>query len=157
MNLRELVREVLDSADTPDPGAVADEVMRRIPPDEYETALRQTLRSFVRLMSAERRSATRITEPRRAVESPKVAAIREHWRKALRDSVHVGDAAYRFLEDCGFDDLMFAAQERRTLAKQNLDRAGQYEALAQLLIRYGVETVRELPEDVLATVLVRAA
>lgn len=158
-NLRDLIRDVAASSNAPDPGSLADEVARRIPPKHRDEALRLMLRDYVRVMVAQQRMTH--TEPasqqpdnaRSNGRSWKRDGIRESWRKMLRDRIHVAPnpSAWKFLGDCSFDDLSFAALERRTAAERTLAKAEEYEALAALLKEHGVETVRELPAEVLAS------
>ncbi|HZB31265.1 MAG TPA: hypothetical protein VE465_13960 [Streptosporangiaceae bacterium] len=157
-NLRDLVRDVTASSPATDPGSLADEVARRIPAEHRDVALRAMLRGYVReFITQDRMTHTdppaRAPKPTNGGRSWKRDGIRDAWRKRLQDRLHVAaDAsAWKFLGDCGYDDLTFAALERRTAAERTLSKAEEYEALADLLKEHGVETVRELPAEVLAS------
>lgn len=90
----------------------------------------------------------------RPVRSAKVAAIRAAAPKWLEDRycVGAGDGDWKFLGDCGFADLMFAAGQRREQAARTSAVAGRLEGLAELVRVHGVERVRDLPVSVLAEV-----
>jgi hypothetical protein len=162
-NLRSLVRDVADNSDARDPGTVADEVFTRIPDENLAEALRETLRGYVRVVLAGNRMSP---EPPIPASSPEIETgvakpptrswkrdgIRDGWRRHLRDRIHVGpeSASWKLLSECGFDDLMFAADERRQAAERTLARAENYEALAKAVKDHGAACVQDLPDDVLA-------
>ena len=156
-NLRDLVRDVAASSPATDPGTLANEIARRIPAEHREAALQAMLRGYVREFLTQDRM-THAEPPGRPAQSNSARSwkrdgIREGWRKMLRDRLHVAPdpSAWKFLGDCTFDDLSFAALERRTAAERTIAKAEGYEALAALLKEHGVETVRELPAEVLAS------
>lgn len=157
-NLRVLVHEVLETSTMPDPGDVAEEVFRRVPPEEHGEALRQTLRLFVRQVIGELRVGNPSTRPAaNSGRSAKVRAIRDAWQRRLADRVHVGDSEWKFLRDCTRDDLLAAAAERRKLAERNAAWARTYDGWARLLTEHGVATFGELPAEVLLDTLGAAA
>lgn len=178
-NLRQLVREVLSTSLMPDPRDVATEVLRRISDDDLRVALAQCLSDVVReQIRASRNSggipplppspveppvtpAIRLVEPPASAitkapvsqvhRSSKVASYRALGQKWLRERMYVsGDPReWKFMGDCGFADLMFAASQRREQAAQTNAAADRYEQLAALLRVHGVALVKELPADVL--------
>lgn len=170
-NLRRLVREVLGSTTMTDPTAIAVEVDRRIGDEDCRAALRQALRSLVRLEITRVRKDGDVPPPEpevvsnvtpivsggvpvptqaaRPKGSAKVAAIREMGAAKLRELMHVGEGEWRRLGDCSFADLMFAAAERHELASRNTARAVWFEELAEAVRAAGVERVRDLPTEVL--------
>lgn len=83
--------------------------------------------------------------------SAKVAAIREHHQRWLRERLYASSdpRKWKFLGDCGFDDLMFAAGQRREDARRTSAVAQELERLAELVRQYGVARVRDLPEHIL--------
>jgi len=91
---------------------------------------------------------------RQSARSAKVAAIRAAAPKWLEDRYCVGsgDDDWKFLGDCGFADLMFAATQRREQAARTSAAAERLEGLAELVRSHGVDRVRDLPEAVLASV-----
>ena len=125
LNLRALVREVSASSLIPDPSQLADEVYRRLPESDRDAALQQSLRQFVRQVMSEERMQTHIGSPAGPGTSAKVQGIRDHWQKALRNSLNVGEGVWKFLGDCTAADLMFAADQRREQASRNRAKAAQ--------------------------------
>ena len=160
-NLRTIVRATLSETSDADPGVVAEQVLAAIPRARTRDALEQTLRLFVRQIISEQRVSSRPSTPSNVrtipTTSAKVAAVRDGWQKRLRDRVHVGDGAWKFLGECTYADLLSAAAERRDLAERNAAWARQYDSWARLLTEHDVETFAELPLTVQADVLGRAA
>lgn len=180
-NLRALVREVLRSSTMADPGDVADEVMRRIPEKLTRDALTQVLRDVVRQVMGEERSSNGASTA--ADESPalriastdeesdesirsrvpnrswKRVGIADGWQKRLTDRIHVGASArdWKLLKACTYDDLLFAATERRGIADSNAAAARQYDAWARLMNEHDVATFGQLPAEALMSALGRAA
>ncbi|MFJ9771151.1 hypothetical protein ACIRVF_07900 [Kitasatospora sp. NPDC101157] len=87
-----------------------------------------------------------------AQRSAKVAAYRAFGQQWLRERMYVsGDPrGWKFMGDCTFDDLMFAAAQRRDQAARTTAVAERCERLAALLHTHGVTLVKELPADVLS-------
>lgn len=148
-DLRAAVASVLDTSDLTTPGDIALKVAENMPDEEIRGVLTEILPSYVRDMIAQRRIANPYLsgrEARNAARSPKVAAIRDNWRAALRDRVHIGDGTWKMFGDCTYGDLIAAAEERRTLARANAVKAQRYQELAELLAARGVTTVADLPD-----------
>jgi hypothetical protein len=156
-NLRNLIREVFDSTEIVGPDALIEPVMARIPDECVHEALRQALRSEVRIVMDTRRGSNPLLTSQRASASNdkpwtrpyswKVDGWREKW---LRDQVVVDeDHAWKPLGDCTMSDLLYAATYRRKLASQNNAIADRYENIAAKLKEHGVDSVRELPDDAL--------
>lgn len=166
-DLRALVRNVADTSDSADPGALADEVLTRIEPHDRVGALEQSLRVFVQhviSLTRYRVSPSAQSDPgnqpvRGAGENPptgswKVAGVREGWRQQLRDRIFVGTThMWKFLGDCTRDDCGVAAAIRDSHARTNAARAQLFRRLADLITQHQVTKVSELPDDVLAAVL----
>lgn len=156
-DLRGLIRDVLTTSDSPDPGVIAAEVNERTPAKYLREAYRQTLRDFVRVMahahptSPPTRSETTPKEASsagsRTTLSTKVASIREY---ALRQRYHV-EGKWMFLGDMTRDDLLFAANERYRLAHANHEAAEGLSRIAEALSLHEVNRVRDLPPDVFDT------
>ena len=155
--LRHVVRDVLAETTEADPGKLAGLVLARIPKKDYHAALSQALRLFVRQIISETRTGHNAPAPTPIQGSRKVAAIREGWQRRLNDRIHVGDSAWKVLRDCTYDDLLHAAQERRSLAERNAAWARQYDAWARLLTEHDVETFGDLAAEVQMQALGRAA
>jgi hypothetical protein len=166
-NLRALIREVLATSALPDPGALAKEVSERVPDEHLREAFEEMLRTYVtntitggrKLFPGPANGSLHETpapkggrRSRPVGRSSKVAGIREAWREALRQRVNIGPAPedWKFLADCGADDLAFAETVRREVAARNLANADQFKGLRELLAEHGAEQVRDLPDSVLA-------
>lgn len=163
-NLRHLIRDVLTSSLLADPRDLAAEVFQRIPAEEHAAVLRQCLNDVVReeirlsrnhtppAVMAERPGPRgNIGRQRPASRSAKVAGIRAMWQEKLRERIHTGPGStdWRLLGDCSFEELMFAAGERRTIALRNEAKAAEYAELAEAVRAAGVARVRDLPAEVL--------
>lgn len=162
-NLKQAVSDALDSSSLASPDEIAHKVAEGIGPREVRSALLQALPNYVSRVIQQRRSVNVILDPSQATEeretarkqsarSFKVGAIRSAWQRALMDRVHVHDG-YKLFGECTYEDLVFAAEERRDHARRNAAKAEQYSAVAAKLQAFGVATVAELPEgdsDVLA-------
>lgn len=156
-NLWSLVRLTLRSSDTADLDALAKEVFDAIPAALYEDMLRQAIRGIVadvaRLERMSNPIATASAMPKgKQPKSWKVTAIRENWQEALHNRVHVA-GQWKFLADCTEADLLAAARERQDMAERNAAAARSYEALAALVAAHKVDSVGDLPTDVLAAAL----
>lgn len=152
-NLRHLVREVAEESGAADPADLADAVFKKVPAKERPAALREALHHFVRMTVSFDRSMPPAAEERTGSGKPgtrswKRDGVRRGWRAHLRQRLHVEDG-WKFLGDCGFDDLMFAAAERREIASRTMAAADRYEALAKLLANHNVTRVADLPDEVL--------
>lgn len=95
------------------------------------------------------RSQRPLAPPPRPQQSPKVAAIREAWRKALRQRIATGQG-HKFLADCTVVDLEYAADQREQHAKRTQARADQLRTLAGLMRDHDAKTLAEVPATVLA-------
>lgn len=163
LNLRALVREVMNTSTLRDPSSLADEVAKRIPQEHAADALRQCLRLMVRqVMSEERPHSTPgtpggIGSPVSSSRSSKVSAIRDGWQKHLRSRWHVGEGEYQFLGDCTHEDLTFISSDLDKQAEQNQAKARGMRALASALTEHNVKCVKQLPAELLMNSLGAAA
>lgn len=155
-NLRAAVDRVIDESSLIDPREIARKVAESVPARARVDALAEALTDYVRIRQNGRRRLNPVIGPASA-RSPKVAAIRDDWRRYLQDSVHVGDAVHLPLGQCTYADLMYAATERQTLAARNLAAAQRYDALAELLKQHDAERVADLPADVLRSLFTERA
>lgn len=161
-NLTQVVADVLDGTDLASPDEIAAEVVANLSSRQLRAALAQALPLFVARAIQYRRSSNVILDPTQAraaegtasvevvggkqsARSLKVSGIRDAWARALADRVHI-DGGYKLFGDCTYDDLVFAAEERREHARRNAAKAKQYLAVADRLKKLGVETVSELPQ-----------
>lgn len=171
LNLRALVRDVIDCSMLSSPADIADEVLRRIPAKDSEAALAQTMRAFVRQVVSEQRMPVRLSHveaqhdadgnPRPIqsvlIPSAKQAAIRDAWKRDARLYKVQGVDGWKSLLECTRDDLLHAADARQEQGERNLAKAKQFRELEKTLRDHGVTTVGELPEDVLRLAVGEAA
>jgi hypothetical protein len=160
-SLNELIESSWESG--PDPDDIAAKVEPQIPDSELRGVVRMLLTRYI--ANSKPRLAQVINgrwsdepdpqparqqpkAPARQQRSSKVAAIREHGR-FLRLSVSVAQREWKRMEDCTYDDLLYAAQLRRHKASQTVSAAEQYEELAELLQVHNADTVGDLPKSVL--------
>ena len=137
---------------------LADQLLAAIPKAEYAAALRETLPMYLRSRMALNRnlpSAETVADPyldtkprkssqKNSAHSSATKAIREWWLDKVE--VHVSDGGYLKIGECTFDDLMFAAQERRNRALDMANAAERFETVAKAVKDAGVATVAELPQ-----------
>jgi hypothetical protein len=129
LNLRAMIREVLDETNLVDPTDVTEETFRRLTRGQYAPALRQTLRQFARLVMTSQTVASAHGDlPNR---SWKRDAIRAELG-GFRELYFTADG-WKHLRDCTRDDLLFAANERREQADRNIAEAERLEELASRL------------------------
>jgi hypothetical protein len=151
-DLRAAVAKVLDTSDLAEPDEIASKVAENVAARDLRSALALALVPYVRIqMDNSRRSNVILNgdsdvQRKQSARSPKVAAIRDAWAAALRDRVHVSDG-WKLLGDCTYEDLLFAAEERREKARQNVARAERFEWLAERLQANGVARVADLPKN----------
>lgn len=147
-SLREAVNAVLDSSALASPQEVAAQVASELTARQVRAALSQALPGYVAQLMQQRRTTNPLLTNRvpaaTPVRSAKVTGIRDAWSAALRDRVHV-DGGWKLLGECGTDDLLFAAAERREHAAKNVAKAEAFEALAERLRAAGAATVADLP------------
>lgn len=141
---------------------LVDEVLAEIPDAELREALREALPMYLRSRMALGRNLPpmSVTNPyldtkvrkasqRNSGRSAAMKAIREWWLDKVE--VHVSSGGYLKLGECGFDDLMFAVEERRTKALDMTHAADRFEIVAKALKDNAVDTVAALPDKVRAS------
>ena len=146
-SLRAIVRKALNSSALADPRALAAVVLDSLGEDQLRDALAETLPDFVRLVIAGSRANAVSSPSPGSGRSWKVEALQDYG-KLLRQRIHVANT-WKFLGDCGADDLFAAAAERRNIAAQTLIVAERYERLGKAVEHAGVTTVRNLSTDAL--------
>lgn len=164
LNLRALIREVLDASDASDPEDLAVEVLDRVDNVDTREALRQALAamvrneiSFARMRHAPHDSHSAGAHPpegRRPEEAARTLAdrVRESWRRHLDDRLP-GVGGWKRLKEFTVADLDYAATYRETLAAANTAMAERYRALLKAITQAGVTTVGELDEETLRGLL----
>lgn len=164
-DLHTLIREVCDASTIANPVTLAVEVGRRIDPADERAALDQALPTVVRhIVSLARGShsspgghsncGTQEVPAAGANHSRKVAGIRAYGRR-LRERISVGPTIteWKFLGDCTATDLEYAATVNDNNARWNTAKAAEKRRLAAALAANSVNTVRELPTDILTAAL----
>lgn len=151
LNLRHLVREILETAESVEYADVAAQVLAALPRNQHAAALSQALPAFVRSVVITQRGKDGVRPvPQNAdasqPESWKVKGYRT-WARHLSD-VYATEHGNKRLADFTFDDLQFLADTCRDLAEKNAASAARWERLAEAVKDAGVERVSELsPED----------
>lgn len=141
----------------PDPADIAAKVEPLIPESQRHAVFLMLLTRFIG--ASKPRMAQVIEHPQargakpaptqaKPAKSAKVAAYREYGR-FLRIQVAIGKNEYRWMGDCSYEDLIAAAERRRSHAAQTIAAAEQYEKLAELVRANNVPTVSKLPLAVL--------
>lgn len=150
--LRKVVRDFLDETDLTDFKEMAAELAARVPAKSLRDALAESLPHLLATVNQQRRMNNPVLagETPAPVRSAKVAGIAAMHAAALRDLIHVGAGVNKQLGDCTYEDLMFAAEERREHARRNAAKAAQFETLADRLRANGVDRVADLPAADLA-------
>lgn len=162
-NLHQFINELIDELDMADPRAIAEQAALRIPVEDRAEALAAALVSYVRMLQGVRRTSNpmigSVSGRVRPVShrSQKTEGIRENWQRFLKDVVHVGNGQRKFLGECGYEDLMFAARERQQIAMDNQAAAERYENVATMLVQHKAKAVRDLPRAVLRGLFVPEA
>jgi hypothetical protein len=163
VDVRALINRVLDETNLADTIDIINAVMAQIPPEQVADALRQALVEVVRAQIGRHNvGPIRPTSPAapgagRPSPSWKVAAYRSEvgpaWRAVLRDRIAVANNTRKLLGECGYADLMVAANERFAQAAQNQAKGEWFARLAEAVRRYEVERLDALPAEVLEEVL----
>lgn len=168
-DLRASVKQVLDTSGLNSPAEIAAKVAEDVPAHALRACLRLTLAAYAAQIIREDRNyaapnfqtpashGTPGAQGDRAGGRPWGARYRDHWQRALRGPVNVGDKQWKQLGDCGYADLEFLAAERVKNAERNAAAARYYNGLRALLTEHDVATVRDLPAEVLIDALGRAA
>ena len=142
-----LVTEHLASSSQEDPHRVADEVLDAIPDEHLRDALSQILGHYV-VAQARRVRRPAPAGPRR-VGAGRAAAV-ACYSGLLARRYKIG-RDWRFLGDCGPDDLTVAAQVRLDLSEAISHEAVRLLELAGRLLPG--QTVADLPIDVVKEIL----
>lgn len=171
-DLRAAVKHVLATSSLTDPGEIADKVAESIPAKSLRAVVREMLRAYVRQINNEGRTYSppnfqpsssghpnrdTHTQSAAAGRSSKVRAIREGWQRQLTVRYHVGHGVHKMQVDMTYDDFMFGANERDSIAERNSAWARVLRARAGLLTEHDVETFGDLPVEVQMAALGGAA
>jgi len=147
-SLTELIDEVWDEAG-PKASDIAKAVEPRIPEAHRHDVLLLLLTRYIanmkpRLSDIGPEPVPAPAPARQSNGSAAVAAIRK-YAKFFHISVNVARNQDKWMGDCTYDDLQYAAANRRRVAEETFAAAAEYEALANLVKERNVTTVRELP------------
>jgi hypothetical protein len=121
-------------------------------PERLRFALAELLPDYVGTCIRVGRAERARSAGRSVVGNGKRRAILAWHERFLADQLHVADG-YRRMAECTFEDLMFAAAERRTQAAATNATADGYERLANALHDYDAKTVEALPAAVVQAAL----
>lgn len=151
-NLKVEIKKIIDTTDLADPRDIAVKVAESIPAKLLREALAQALPELVRVELGRVRqyNPAPTTGPNR---SSKVTAIRDAWRRHLRDRIHIGRGVWQMLADCTAENFRAAAEERRVNAARSLALADRYDRYAEACETHGVDRFADLPESVQAELL----
>ena len=155
LNLRHLVQEVMTSAPSVEYTDIATDVLARLDRKDIRAALAQALPTYVRSIGVAQRQAGAVTPPSTAPGLPgswKVTAIRDHWQRRLTE-IYATEEGNKRLGDFTYADLQHQSEICSRQAKQKLGKAKGWRNLADLMQSEGVETVRELPAEMLMKTL----
>ncbi|MGD9749691.1 MAG: hypothetical protein AB7W59_01730 [Acidimicrobiia bacterium] len=165
-----------DEADVINVEKVATEVQHRVPAADRDDALAQALTYMVRHVVARGRVSTEIRAenatayetvqhaPAESPAAPKVGrswkrdGIREYWRRALTERYSIDRNGNLLpLGKLSREQVQFNIVAREEQARRSSAKALQLRGLLDLMVRHDVDQVADLPEQVLASILVRAA
>lgn len=148
MHIKDHIEAALDVTDIADPHILAGKIINDLTEQDIRDALAVTLPSYVREVIRTRRNAHPLPASPTPARSSKVEGISRWWSTQLRDRVQ-GEHGWKMLGECGYTDLMAAAERLRTQASRNVAKASQYERLATVVQEHGVERVADLDPEVL--------
>ena len=141
--LTTLIREVVSQNPEVPVSKLAQMVSERTALDDlrefYARALEPLISDVIRLG----RNATMNSKQGR---SPKLDRRRTWWARMLQERVHVGEAKWKPLGDCGVAELEFCIGERRDQVGALLGQIAKYEVIRDAVVAHGVATVADLPE-----------
>ena len=162
LNLRHLVREVMASAPSVEYADIAATVIARLDPTDLRAALAQALPTYVRSIGVAQRHPGAVTPPSlhptltdasgKPRLSFKVAVIADGWQRRLSEIYATAEGNKR-LGDFTYADLQYQSEICSHQAKQKLSKAKGWRKLADLMEAEDVETVRDLPAEMLMKTL----
>jgi hypothetical protein len=143
------------------------DLLNEIPPRHREAALAQALPAYVAHEVTSQRRGTSIRPSdapatgKRVRPLPARSAKRERisawWRRALEEKYATATPGVaKSLGDMDRTDLLFAIRVREIAAEKTAAKAAALRGLLELLDEHGAARVRDLPDTVLAAVLVKA-
>jgi hypothetical protein len=150
VKLRDLVLSTRRDRGLIEAPELASGVLDQLEPEDYRAALEQALPAFCRAVTASIRVPGPISPPAapNAMFSAKVAATRDWWQRRL-DEDYEGADGRKLLRDFTYDDLQHLADMLDRQAREKMARARGFRSLQMALTQHGVETVGDLPAEVL--------
>jgi hypothetical protein len=144
------IRDILATTGESNPRRIADLLLKDIPQDKRDEALREALPSYVRAFIVQNRA---LSSPQRMqavlVRSALRTGIVDAWRQVLDDRVNVAGTDKR-LADCTWSDLDQMARRLRQQAESFKTKAQRYERIRDELSGFGPNAVvGDLPVDTL--------
>jgi len=150
-----IIRTIIDGSGPLEASEVADAVLASIDPDDYGTYLRELIVSRVSTETGRLRDA--VTPPIRKGVSTKQSLIRnEYWPQFLRQKIAL-PGGYKTLAEATSADLRFIADMRKTQANDLLNKADQFNTLADLMDKAKVTYLEGLDRKAGQSVLEQAA
>lgn len=150
-NVRELIRDVIDSSGLADPGEIADVVLAKISDDDLRSALRSVLRSAVRMQLGHERKNLAEQSASNATGANRANQVRHWYERTLQMSLHVADKdgqpVWARFGDCTAAQLEFVANERREKARMNAAQALVYERVQAWMKTKRAKTVSDLSAE----------
>ncbi len=144
-NLNELIKSVEDAG--PNAADMAAKAWPMIPESLRDSVGEMLLGRYIANMKP-RLSKVAPLPTTKPVRSAKVRAYQIH-AKFLRTSVNVGPGVDKWLGQCTYEDLCYAAENRRRHAAETIAAAEEFEALAALLKQQKVSEVGKLSDAAL--------
>lgn len=149
-DLHSLIARALDESPIADPNVIAREIATQLPDAELRSALEVVLPGYVITAATRHRNAVLGSVPHvgDAVGS-------RRWQVAasvLSARVHTG-SEWKLLRNCTRDDLLGAAEQRRSLAAGIEKQAERFEALATLMLQRGAAVAADLGENQIREVM----
>lgn len=166
MMIDDRIRHILDSTDLTDPREIAAKVDAEATALEKEEAWPTMLADHVRLVmgghlgrygrlgSPDRTKVTSIpSDGPPGPGTPLLTRADRIREAALRQRLHAGPGVWAMLGDFTIGNHEFAAAERETMAAGNLAAARWFEECARAQREHGADRFRDLPAEVLTTLL----
>lgn len=161
-DLRAAIREY--GGVDPDPGRVAEKILADLSDNEARIVVAVTLRDYVRRVlaipppvrpgSADAQKTFETTNGKHTL-SWKTRGIIDHVEAELKKVVYGAQDQHKYFGDCGEGDLLSMVGARRKKSDELTAEADRYERVLGALRDADVDTVREIPRDVLARILAR--
>lgn len=157
-DLRHVIRAL--GAVDPDPGHVAEQVLEQINDTEARVVAGATLRDYVRRVLAlpnvpvidpesDVKPSLQMLDGRRTSSWKVRATQNQRLQAILNKAVYGCQGEWKHYGDCTEADLLTMVTSRRDKADELVSEAEHYEKVLGLLREHDVQTVRDLPEDVL--------